>query len=198
MRDVADAFTELRSLSLLIVAERRRARAAVDWDIDLALAGGHGSRGPARQGLLLFLVAHRRAVGEVGDVAQRRLRFGARGLFLRDGGWWRHPLDEIAEMAAGARDQRIAAATAGAEKSLRPVLMAVVGLIPVMLATGVGADVMKRLSSPMFGGLISLMVLTLLVVPAVYAAIDRTHKAGAPVVPASGDDRSPKAAKGAP
>jgi Cu(I)/Ag(I) efflux system membrane protein CusA/SilA len=60
----------------------------------------------------------------------------------------------------------------GALKSLRPVLMAVsmniFGLMPVMLAVGLGADVMKRISSPMFGGLISLTFLTLIVIPIIY------------------------------
>lgn len=60
----------------------------------------------------------------------------------------------------------------GAQKSLRSVLMAVsmniFGLLPVMLATGLGADVMKRISSPMFGGLISLVLLTLVVIPVIY------------------------------
>lgn len=60
----------------------------------------------------------------------------------------------------------------GSKKSLRPVLMAVsmniLGLIPVMAASGIGADVMKRISSPMFGGLVSLTLLTLLVVPILY------------------------------
>jgi Cu(I)/Ag(I) efflux system membrane protein CusA/SilA len=60
----------------------------------------------------------------------------------------------------------------GAQKSFRSVLMAVsmniFGLLPVMLATGLGADVMKRISSPMFGGLISLMLLTLVVIPVIY------------------------------
>jgi Cu(I)/Ag(I) efflux system membrane protein CusA/SilA len=60
----------------------------------------------------------------------------------------------------------------GAGKSLRPVLMAVsmnlFGLIPVMVATGMGADVMKRISAPMFGGLLSLALLTLIVLPVVY------------------------------
>ncbi|ARN84034.1 efflux RND transporter permease subunit [Candidatus Nucleicultrix amoebiphila] len=60
----------------------------------------------------------------------------------------------------------------GAQKSLRPVMMAVsmniFGLVPVMIATGIGADVMKRLSSPMFGGLISLLILTLIVIPVIY------------------------------
>jgi Cu(I)/Ag(I) efflux system membrane protein CusA/SilA len=60
----------------------------------------------------------------------------------------------------------------GASRSFRPVLMAVsmniFGLIPVMVATGIGADVMKRITSPMFGGLISLTILTLIVVPIIY------------------------------
>lgn len=64
------------------------------------------------------------------------------------------------------------ATLAGAGQSLRPVLMAVsmnvFGLIPVMLAVGLGADVMKRIASPMFGGLLSLALLTLLVIPVVY------------------------------
>lgn len=60
----------------------------------------------------------------------------------------------------------------GAQKGLRSVVIAasmnIFGLLPVMLATGLGADVMKRLSSPMFGGLISLLLLTLIVIPVIY------------------------------
>lgn len=70
------------------------------------------------------------------------------------------------------KGDRIDATVEGAQKCLRPVLMAVgmniFGLIPIMTATGVGADVMKRLSAPMFGGLISLVALTLIVLPAAY------------------------------
>jgi copper/silver efflux system protein len=60
----------------------------------------------------------------------------------------------------------------GAERCFRPVLMAVgmnlIGLVPVMTASGIGADVAKRIASPMFGGLVSLTVLTLFVIPVVY------------------------------
>jgi Cu(I)/Ag(I) efflux system membrane protein CusA/SilA len=67
---------------------------------------------------------------------------------------------------------RIDATLDGAHRCLRPVLMAVAmnifGLLPIMTATGIGADVMKRLSTPMFGGLISLVLLTLFVVPVIY------------------------------
>ncbi len=70
-----------------------------------------------------------------------------------------------------ADDYRQATLT-GAQKCLRPTLMAVAmnifGLIPVMIASGIGADVVKRISSPMLGGLVSLTILTLIVIPLVY------------------------------
>ena len=44
----------------------------------------------------------------------------------------------------------------------------VVGLIPVMLATGTGGDVMKRIAAPQVGGVFSAMILTLFVIPPVY------------------------------
>lgn len=64
------------------------------------------------------------------------------------------------------------ATSEGALKSLRSIIMDLVtdfiGLLPVMLSVGLGADVMKRLSAPMFGGLILLMFFILIVIPAVY------------------------------
>jgi len=57
-------------------------------------------------------------------------------------------------------------------RRVRPLLMTVMtnilGLLPVLLDTGVGADVAKRIAAPMWGGLVSLTALTLLVVPAIY------------------------------
>ena len=57
-------------------------------------------------------------------------------------------------------------------RRVRPLLMTVMtnilGLLPILLDTGVGADVAKRIAAPMWGGLVSLTVLTLLVVPAIY------------------------------
>jgi Cu(I)/Ag(I) efflux system membrane protein CusA/SilA len=55
---------------------------------------------------------------------------------------------------------------------VRPLLMTVAmnifGLIPVMFDTGVGSDVAKRIAAPLWGGLVSLTLLTLAVIPAVY------------------------------
>lgn len=55
---------------------------------------------------------------------------------------------------------------------IRPMAMAglanILGLLPVMWATGIGADVMKRLAAPMVGGVFSALLLTLIVIPVVY------------------------------
>jgi Cu(I)/Ag(I) efflux system membrane protein CusA/SilA len=57
-------------------------------------------------------------------------------------------------------------------KRVRPILMTVLsnvfGLLPILLDKGVGSDVAKRIAAPMWGGLVSLTILTLFVIPAVY------------------------------
>lgn len=56
---------------------------------------------------------------------------------------------------------------------VRPLIMAVIlnifGLLPIIWSTGVGSDIAKRIAAPLWGGLISLTLLTLFVIPAVYA-----------------------------
>ena len=65
-----------------------------------------------------------------------------------------------------------AAIIEGAVERVRPKLMTVcttlIGLLPVMMGTGTGSQVMKRIAGPMVGGLISSTVLTLVIIPAVY------------------------------
>ncbi len=60
----------------------------------------------------------------------------------------------------------------GTVMRVRPKLMTVgttaIGLIPLLWATGAGADVMKRIAAPMVGGLISSTFLTLEIIPVVY------------------------------
>jgi cobalt-zinc-cadmium resistance protein CzcA len=61
----------------------------------------------------------------------------------------------------------------GALTRLRPVVMtalvASLGFVPMALATGAGAEVQKPLATVVIGGLISATLLTLLVLPALYA-----------------------------
>jgi copper/silver efflux system protein len=60
----------------------------------------------------------------------------------------------------------------GAAKRLRPKFMTFgatcVGLVPIMLSTGAGSDVMKRIAAPMIGGIFTSFVLELLIYPAIY------------------------------
>jgi len=61
----------------------------------------------------------------------------------------------------------------GAAQRIRPKLMTVlttfIALVPIMLSTGTGADVMKRIAAPMVGGLATSFLLELTVYPAVFA-----------------------------
>ncbi len=61
----------------------------------------------------------------------------------------------------------------GAAQRVRPVMMTVAaiigGLLPIMWTTGTGADVMKRIAAPMIGGMVSSTILTLVVIPILYA-----------------------------
>ena len=60
----------------------------------------------------------------------------------------------------------------GAVKRIRPKIMTVsvilAGLLPIMLSTGTGADVMKRIAAPMVGGVITSTILELIIYPAIY------------------------------
>jgi Cu(I)/Ag(I) efflux system membrane protein CusA/SilA len=60
----------------------------------------------------------------------------------------------------------------GAGMRVRPVMMTaaaiIVGLLPILFGTGTGSEVMSRIAAPMVGGMVSAVLLTLLVVPAVF------------------------------
>jgi Cu(I)/Ag(I) efflux system membrane protein CusA/SilA len=63
----------------------------------------------------------------------------------------------------------------GAVYRVRPLMMTVVaimaGLLPIMWGTGTGSEVMRRIAAPMVGGMISATILTLIVIPAIYAVV---------------------------
>ena len=70
-----------------------------------------------------------------------------------------------------------AAIMEGAVERVRPKMMTVVaimaGLLPILWSSGTGSEVMRRIAAPMVGGMISSAVLTLLVIPVIYALIKR-------------------------
>ncbi len=60
----------------------------------------------------------------------------------------------------------------GAALRVRPKIMTAsaifLGLLPIMWSQGTGADVMKRIAAPMIGGMVTAVILTLLVIPALF------------------------------
>ncbi|WP_371193994.1 efflux RND transporter permease subunit [Glaciecola sp. SC05] len=72
-----------------------------------------------------------------------------------------------------------AAVQEGAGMRMRPVMMTsasiILGLLPVLYGTGTGSEVMSRIAAPMVGGMISALILTLLVLPAIYLIWRKQH-----------------------
>tara|TARA_R110002110_G_scaffold220985_1_gene435092 strand:- start:61317 stop:64442 length:3126 start_codon:yes stop_codon:yes gene_type:complete len=60
----------------------------------------------------------------------------------------------------------------GASQRLRPIVMTaaaiIAGLIPIMYGHGTGSEVMQRIAAPMIGGMVTTLLLTLCVIPAIY------------------------------
>ena len=63
----------------------------------------------------------------------------------------------------------------GAVKRIRPKTMTVaaafIGLVPLLWATGTGADVMRRLAAPMLGGLFTSFLMELLIYPIIFYVV---------------------------
>jgi Cu(I)/Ag(I) efflux system membrane protein CusA/SilA len=90
------------------------------------------------------------------------------------------------------RDDLHAAIMTGAVERVRPKMMTVTaiiaGLLPILWSHGTGSELMQRIAVPMIGGMVSSTMLTLIVIPAIYATVK-----GWPLPRAA-----PKAARGRP
>jgi Cu(I)/Ag(I) efflux system membrane protein CusA/SilA len=82
------------------------------------------------------------------------------------------------------RDDLHAAIMEGAVERVRPKMMTVAaimaGLLPILWSEGTGSEVMQRIAVPMIGGMVSSTVLTLAVIPAIYALIKGRGLASGP------------------
>jgi copper/silver efflux system protein len=58
-----------------------------------------------------------------------------------------------------------------AAAALMTVVAIMAGLLPIMWSTGTGSEIMQRIAVPMIGGMISSTLLTLIVIPAIYALV---------------------------
>ena len=115
-------------------------------------------------------------------------------LIYLDHAWEKIQAEREAEGKHATAADLYSAVMEGAVERVRPKMMTVVaimaGLLPIMWGTGTGSEVMSRIAAPMVGGMISSTVLTLAVIPAIYALVKewelrrRTAKATAAPVPA--------------
>jgi Cu(I)/Ag(I) efflux system membrane protein CusA/SilA len=86
---------------------------------------------------------------------------------------WHYKKLEASEKGKSLNQQSlIEAIREGAGLRVRPVMMTVltviIGLIPIMYGEGTGSEVMQRIAAPMIGGMASALVLTLVVIPAIF------------------------------
>jgi Cu(I)/Ag(I) efflux system membrane protein CusA/SilA len=124
---------------------------------------------------LLWLLGHNISVASaVGFIALAGVaaEFGVIMLL-----YLKHAWDErvVRQRTTGA--DLLDAITEGAVLRVRPKAMTVAviiaGLIPIMIGTGTGSEVMKRIAAPMVGGMITAPLLSMLVVPAAYLLLVR-------------------------
>ena len=89
---------------------------------------------------------------------------------------WNDTVERLAAEGRSPTPQDLHAAVVhGAVERVRPKMMTVVttiaALAPIMWSTGTGSEVMRRIAAPMVGGMVSSTLLTLIVIPAIYALV---------------------------
>jgi len=134
--------------------------------LPLSLVGGYW---------LLYLLGYNQSIA-VGAgfiaLAGVAVEIGVLMIVYLDQAMKRHHQQAAQQGRTLSRNDVMQAVTEGALLRVRPILMTVsvivVGLLPIMLGSGTGSEVMRRIATPMVGGMISVTVLTLLVVPVVY------------------------------
>lgn len=134
--------------------------------LPFALAGGIW--------LLWLLDYHLSVAGGVGFIALAGVsaEFGVIMLL-----YLKHAWQERLAAGKGSEADLLDAIREGAVLRVRPKAMTVAviiaGLVPIMLGSGTGSEVMQRIAAPMVGGMITAPLLSMFVVPAVYLLLRR-------------------------
>ena len=134
--------------------------------LPLALVGGYW---------LLYLLGYNMSVAVgVGFIALAgvSVEIGVIMLVYLNHALQRHQENASREQRALTADDVQQAVIDGALLRVRPIMMTVAaiiaGLLPIMLGSGTGSEVMRRIAAPMVGGMVSATLLTLIVIPAVF------------------------------
>jgi Cu(I)/Ag(I) efflux system membrane protein CusA/SilA len=128
---------------------------------------------------LLWLLGHNLSVASgVGFIALAGVsaEFGVIMLLYLKNAWEKRLRDGAASQA-----DLLDAIREGAVLRVRPKAMTVAviiaGLVPIMVGSGTGSEVMQRIAAPMVGGMITAPLLSMFVVPAVYLLLRRRQAA---------------------
>ena len=112
----------------------------------------------------------------------------------------KHALEE--RLATGATSTRALVDDAirhGAVQRVRPKAMTVAvilaGLLPIVWGSGTGSEIMSRIAAPMLGGMVTAPLLSLFIVPAVYALLRRPAKSAKEAVKEARQNEKKRAAK---
>jgi len=134
--------------------------------LPLALVGGYW---------LLYLLGYNMSVAVgVGFIALAgvAVEIGVIMLVYLNQALQHHKESALQQQRALTADDVRSAVIDGALLRVRPIMMTVaaiiVGLLPIMLGSGTGSEVMRRIAAPMVGGMVSATLLTLIVIPAVF------------------------------
>lgn len=73
-------------------------------------------------------------------------------------------IEEVRDVVMTATSKRVRAVVMTA-------MSTIAGLIPILLSSGAGSDVTHRIAAPMLGGMVTVMILNLLVLPVIYSFV---------------------------
>jgi copper/silver efflux system protein len=89
--------------------------------------------------------------------------------------WDERKMQAAAHMRALAKADLHAAIMEGAVERVRPKMMTVAaimaGLVPILWSHGTGSEIMQRIAVPMIGGMVTSTILTLIVIPVLFALV---------------------------
>ena len=162
MRIVVPATLAIIFVMLYLIFRRADEAGLIMASLPFALIGGLW---------LLYALGHAVSVASaVGFIALAGVaaEFGVIMLLYLKQAWERR----LAAGEAATRDTLLAAIREGAVQRVRPKAMTVAvilaGLIPIMVGTGAGSEVMQRIAAPMVGGMITAPLLSMFVIPVTF------------------------------
>jgi Cu(I)/Ag(I) efflux system membrane protein CusA/SilA len=141
---------------------------------------------------LLWLLGHHLSVASaVGFIALAGVaaEFGVIMLL-----YLKHAWEDRLNKGQSSEADLIEAIREGAVLRVRPKAMTVAviiaGLVPIMIASGTGSEIMQRIAAPMVGGMVTAPLLSMFVVPVVYLLLRRRQlRLGRAAIPAGQDAR---------